>query len=234
MPHSPAVSIVVPVYAPGPYIRPLLDSLDAQEPPEGGFEAVFADDGSPDASADLLEAWARPRPWARVIRLPHSGWPSRPRNVGIAEARGEYVFFVDHDDRLADDALQRMTAFASAHGPDVVVGRMAGLGRHVPSRLFAHTVVDARAPETPLQASMTVHAMFRAAFLSEHGIRFDDTLTRLEDHVFMARRICPPCGSRCSPIPRSICTRRAMTARTRGTAPTAHGSTTRRSRGRST
>lgn len=186
MAHEPAVTVIVPVFSTGPYIRPLLDCLDRQLPPDGGFEALFVDDGSTDATAALLERWAQDRPWSRVIRLPRSGWPSRPRNVGIAQARGEFVFFVDHDDWLADDALARMTAFAREHGSDVVLGSMRGLGRHVPVRLFSRTVGDARPPRTPLQDSMTVHVMFRTAFLRDTGIRFDESLRRLEDHVFMA------------------------------------------------
>lgn len=182
---DPAVTVVVPVYSPGPYIRPLLDSLDAQRPPTGGFEAVFVDDGSTDATADLLESWGKTRSWASVVRIPNSGWPSRPRNTGIDRARGEFVFFVDDDDRLAPDALSRMVALARDAGADVVVGRMAGVGRRVPVRLFAATVADAHPPETPLQDSMTVHALFRASFLRDIGLRFDESLPRLEDHLFV-------------------------------------------------
>ena len=183
---GPAVSVIVPVYSPGPYIRPLLDCLDRQKPPAGGFEVLFVDDGSTDATASLLERWAEDRAWATVIRLPRSGWPSLPRNVGIERARGEFVFFVDHDDWLAHDALARMTAFARESGSDVVLGWMKGLGRNVPVRLFSRTVADARPPGTPLHDSMTVHAMFRTAFLHEAGLRFDESLRRLEDHLFMA------------------------------------------------
>ena len=103
----PAVSVVVAVYNPGPYLRPLLHALDRQQPPTDGFEAVLVDDGSTDGSGELLERWARTRAWAVVVRQPNSGWPSRPRNAGIDRARGEFVLFVDHDDWIADDALAR-------------------------------------------------------------------------------------------------------------------------------
>lgn len=185
-PERPAVCVVVPVYTTGPYIRPLLDSLDAQDAPAGGFEVIFADDGSTDATPDLLEAWSATRPWARVLRLPNSGWPSHPRNVAVERTDAEFVFFVDHDDWLAPDALRRMTAFARESDADVVIGRMVGLGRRVPPRLFAASIADARPPEVPLQESMTVHVMFRSSFLRATGLRFDESLRRLEDHVFMA------------------------------------------------
>lgn len=184
--HRPAVCVVVPVYATGPYIRPLLDALDAQEQPADGFEVIFADDGSPDSTPALLEAWAARRPWARVLRLKNSGWPSHPRNVAVDHTRAEFVFFVDHDDWLAPDALRRMVDFAQECRADVVIGRMVGVGRRVPSRLFRRTAPDARPPHVPLEDSMTVHCMFRTGFLRDTGLRFDESLRRLEDHVYMA------------------------------------------------
>ncbi len=183
----PAVSVVVAVYNPGPYLRPLLHALDRQQPPTDGFEAVLVDDGSTDGSGELLERWARTRAWAVVVRQPNSGWPSRPRNAGIDRARGEFVLFVDHDDWIADDALARLIPFARDAGADVVVGRMGAAGRKVPVALFRATHRDARPPAVPLQDSMTVHAMFRRSFLAEHGIRFDESVRRLEDHLFMAQ-----------------------------------------------
>lgn len=186
-PDEPRVSIVVPVFNPGPWIRPLLDSLDAQTTAAGDREVLLVDDGSTDGTEHLLDAWAAERSWARVIHCPPSGWPSRPRNIGLAQARGAYVYLVDHDDWLAADALERMGGFAVATGADVVVGRMAGVGRWVPRALFRTSVADAHPPATPLQDSMTTHVLFRRSFLDRIDLRFDDTLRRLEDHLFMVR-----------------------------------------------
>ncbi|QAY58683.1 glycosyltransferase family 2 protein [Microbacterium protaetiae] len=180
------VSVVVPIYNPGPFVRPLLDCLDAQESVTDGFEAIFVDDGSTDATPSLLDHWCAAREWARVIHQPNSGWPSKPRNVGIAAARGEFIFFVDQDDRLADDALARMVGFAREHESDVILGRMVSAGRKVPAALFRRTVPDAWPPEVPLASSMTPHAMFRRSFLDAHGLRFDERARRLEDHLFLS------------------------------------------------
>lgn len=185
-PDTPWVSVVVPVFNPGPWIRPLLDSLDAQTVSHDAFEVLLVDDGS-DGTERLLDRWTATRPWARVIHQPPSGWPSRPRNTGLTQARGTYVYLVDHDDWLAPDALERLGGFARETHADVVVGRMAGMGRSVPKVLFRATVADARSPAQPLQDSMTTHALFRRAFLDEHDVRFDEALRRLEDHLFMTR-----------------------------------------------
>lgn len=181
-----AVSVIVPVFNPGPFLRPLLDALDDQAPVDGGFDAIFVDDGSSDGTEQALERWCARRPWARVIHQPNSGWPSSPRNVGIAASDAEFVQFVDQDDRLTPHALSTLVDFARAADSDVVIGRMRGEGRKVPVALFARTVRDARAPEVPLPSSMSAHAMFRRQFLNANGLRFDETARRLEDHLFLS------------------------------------------------
>ncbi len=64
-----------------------------------------------------------------MLHIENSGWPSRPRNLGVDHARGEYVFFADDDDWFADEALERLYACAKANDADIVVGKMAGYGR---------------------------------------------------------------------------------------------------------
>jgi len=184
---APAVSVVIPLYNPGPFLRPLLDCLDAQAAVDGGFETILVDDGCTDGTGTMVDRWCATRDEARVIhREKNSGWSSRPRNLGIDAARGEFVFLIDQDDRIADDALATMVRFARENHSDVILGRMVGHGRKVPVRLFARSVADARPPAAPLQDSMNPHAMFRRAFLDENRLRFDEDTHRLEDHLFLA------------------------------------------------
>lgn len=179
------VSVVVPVHDPGPYIEDLIASLRAQSLPADEFEAVFVDDGSTDATPALLDRLAATTPNVRVIHIPASGWPGRPRNVGIDAARGDFVFLADHDDRLDPRALERLTAFAEQHGSDVVVGRIVGVNRRVPERIFRRTVVDAQQDIDLLMTSLTPQKLFRRSFLVEQGIRFPEGRRRLEDHLFV-------------------------------------------------
>ena len=94
----PKVSVIVPVFNPGERIDPLLDSLLGQSLPAGEYELIFVDDGSTDGTGERLAALAAEHDHVRTIRIPNSGWPGRPRNVGIDAAQGEFVYFVDHDD----------------------------------------------------------------------------------------------------------------------------------------
>ncbi|MFC9954952.1 glycosyltransferase family 2 protein, partial [Streptomyces prasinus] len=179
------VSVIVPVYNPGIYIEDCISSLRRQSLPLEEYEAIFVDDGSTDGTPARLDRLAAEDPRVRVIHQENSGWSGKPRNVGIAAARGEFVMFVDNDDYLGDEALERMYAYGVANGADVVVGKMAGKNRSVPVELFRRSHPRATVENAPLIDSLTPHKMFRRAFLDEIGLRFPEGRRRLEDHVFV-------------------------------------------------
>ncbi|MEV6165019.1 glycosyltransferase family 2 protein [Streptomyces sp. NPDC052052] len=192
---EPRVSVVVPVYNPGPHIDELIASLLRQTMAPGDFEVIFVDDGSTDGTGARLDDLASRHAHIDVVHIPNSGWPSRPRNIGIERARGVYVQFADNDDWFGDEALQRLYAYATAQDADVVVGRMAGIRRGVPRELFRRNHPEATLANAPLIDSLTPHKMFRREFLLEQNLRFPEGDRRLEDHVFVtaayfaARRI---------------------------------------------
>ncbi|GAA4789336.1 glycosyltransferase family 2 protein [Streptomyces ziwulingensis] len=179
------VSVIVPVYNPGTYIEDCIASLQRQSLPPETYEVIFVNDGSTDATPARLDALAAEDGRMRVIHQENSGWSGRPRNVGIEAARGEYVMFVDNDDHLGDEALERMYDYGVAHGADVVVGKMAGKGRPVPVELFRRNHPRATLADTALIDSLTPHKMVRREFLDRIGLRFPEGRRRLEDHVFV-------------------------------------------------
>ena len=179
------VSVVVPVYNPGEYFRPCIDSLTSQSLPANEFEVICVDDGSTDETPALLDELAATHPNIRVIHQPNSGWPGQPRNVGIDAAQGKYVFFCDHDDWLGTEALERLYDFATDCGSDIVLPKMAGLRRRIPRVVFTQTVRQCTLTDSAIMDSLTPHKLFRRDFLNEHNIRFPEGRRRLEDHQFV-------------------------------------------------
>jgi len=106
---QPWLSVIMPVYQGGAYLRAALDSVLAQPTPE--LEVIAVDDGSTDATPTILREYAGRLP-LRIITRPHIGnWVSNT-NVGLREARGRYAGFLHQDDvwhprRLA--VLRRLT-----------------------------------------------------------------------------------------------------------------------------
>jgi poly(ribitol-phosphate) beta-N-acetylglucosaminyltransferase len=179
------VSVVVPVFNPGPNMEDLVRSVLEQSLPADEYEAIFVDDGSTDGTGEKLDALAAEHDVIRVEHIPNSGWPGRPRNVGTDLARGAFVYYVDNDDWLGPEALERLYDRAVADGADVVVGKVVGHGKTVARELFAENRSGVTLEWEPLVRLLSPHKLFRKAFLTEHGIRFPEGRRRLEDHVFV-------------------------------------------------
>ncbi|MFF3751196.1 glycosyltransferase [Streptomyces sp. NPDC002018] len=183
------VTVVVPTYNSGRHIEPLVESMLRQTLPRSRFEVLFVDDGSTDGTPDHLDALVAAHDHFRLTRVPRSGWPGKPRNVGVEQANGAYVQFVDHDDRLAPQALERLSGMGRRNGSDIVIGKVASnfRSRGVPYGLMSRTRERCTVWDAPLIDSLTPHKMFRTAFLREHGITHPEGPWILEDQLFMVR-----------------------------------------------
>lgn len=179
------VTVVVPVHNIGDRLHTCVSSVLEQTMPASEYEAVFVDDGSTDGSGERLDELAARYPRLRVLHLGGTGGPGGPRNVGIDAARGEYIYFLDHDDWLGSAALERMYALAERNDSDIVIGKLVGHGRHVPVPLFRRTKDNADIVEDHLLSLLTPHKLFRRQLLLDSGIRFPEGRTWLEDHRFV-------------------------------------------------
>lgn len=177
--------MIVPVYNPGSSIDDCIRSLLGQSLSPDDYELIFVDDGSTDGTSERLDRVAGEHPHVRVEHIPNSGWPGRPRNVGLDLAAGEYVYFVDNDDWLGDEALERLYATAVADGADVVIGKVVGHGKSVPRVLFRRNRSGVTLEWGPLLGLLAPQKLFRRQLLDDHRIRFPEGRRRLEDHVFV-------------------------------------------------
>lgn len=118
---GPLVSVVMPAYNARAYIEATLRSVQAQTYPR--FEVLVVDDMSSDGTLEIVEAVAAQDARVRLIRLDRNfGGPAGPRNVGVRQAQGEWIAFLDADDiwhpdklRLQLDVLRRTgAAFCSS------------------------------------------------------------------------------------------------------------------------
>ena len=119
-----SLSIVLPVYGVADYLPRCLDSILAAELP--GLEVIAVDDCSPDRSGEILDAYAARDARVKVRHLPANRGLGGAREEGLKDATGEYVWFVDSDDWLADGAVDevaaRLTELRLAEmGPDVLI-----------------------------------------------------------------------------------------------------------------
>jgi glycosyltransferase involved in cell wall biosynthesis len=111
----PLVSVVVPTYNYGRLIGETLDSLRAQTCAD--WECLVVDDGSTDDTAQVVARFAAEDPRFRYLRQPNQR-QAVAKNTGLAAARGRYVQFLDADDFIEDEKLERQAAYLEAH-PEV-------------------------------------------------------------------------------------------------------------------
>jgi glycosyltransferase involved in cell wall biosynthesis len=97
----PTVSVIIPVYNVENYIRETIESVLDQNYQD--FEILVVDDGSPDRSIEIVQQFADPR--IKILRQANGGLASA-RNCGIRQASGEYIAFLDADDRWMPEMLQ--------------------------------------------------------------------------------------------------------------------------------
>lgn len=131
---SPALSIIVPVYKVERYLPACLESISSQTFRD--FECILVDDGSPDGCPALCDEWAARDGRFRVIHKKNEGVVIA-RNTGLEESRGEWVAFVDSDDRVAPGMYGEMLDAARREGADLVVcGYRDDFGEAKPGKAY--------------------------------------------------------------------------------------------------
>lgn len=182
---QPDVTVVIGAYEAMPYLVECLASVEAQTIDPGRIEVIAVDDGSTDGTGECLEEFAaRVAMPVTVIRQDNSGGPSGPRNVGLGKASGRYVFFLDADDRLGPEALERMVAMADRNGTDVVLGKVEGVNRKPPQSMWGKTLERTDVFSSNIKFTLSAQKLFRREFLERHGMSFDESLWTGEDALF--------------------------------------------------
>lgn len=113
--NNPLVSVIVPVYNSEKYIHNCINQILKQT--YSNIELILVDDGSTDSSGEICESFTDDR--IRYFKKPNGG-ASSARNYGLERAIGDYVYFIDSDDHISEDAIEIMLSAAEDNEADCI------------------------------------------------------------------------------------------------------------------
>lgn len=113
------ISIIVPVYNSSRYLEKCFDSIRDQTYTD--FEVIVINDGSTDCSGEICDKYAELDNRFKIIHKENGG-VSKARNIGIDNANGEYITFIDSDDWIDVDYLQEFIETADPNCDLIVLG----------------------------------------------------------------------------------------------------------------
>lgn len=168
MKKTPYFSVIVPMYNVQRYIKLCIDSILNQTFKD--FEIIIVDDASPDDSYKICHERYGKNEKVRIIRHEKNQGLGSSRNTGIKNARGKYIYFVDSDDLIMKDTLEKIYAVAEKTNADVI--RTAG------------HFVTYQDDEKPIEVSKmkTVWDTYNT-----EGLLKDDKYYRLMEHYYTPR-----------------------------------------------
>lgn len=186
------ITVVIPMYNSLPYIEKTIASILEQDYDRRYIDILVIDDGSTDGSSAYVDDVASRYPgFLRVIHIANTGSPSHPRNLGIENAKGEYLFFCDADDYFGPQALRKMMAHAERWKPDVMlVKHVSENGRPVAKAPFRNgNIPKADVYTSAVFESLSPCKLFRTDFLRTTGQKFDTRYRLREDDLFVTEAL---------------------------------------------
>lgn len=183
------ISVIVPVYNVENVLHYCVESILNQSYTD--FELILIDDGSTDKSGFICDQYAEKDKRVHVIHKKNGG-VSSARNVGLDNAKGEYICFVDSDDRLKLEFLMVMIDTLKSENAEIVVCgyQVVSKDKVVENRSFHDNGIDIVSRENIY--SLVGHTLYSASWcklfrhdiINNQHIRFLEDLTLGEDMVF--------------------------------------------------
>lgn len=189
--NQPLVTIIIPIYNAEKYIARCVSSCLEQE--YTNIELLLINDGSKDASGRICDEFAKGDSRVHVIHKENSG-VSDTRNLGIREAKGEYLQFMDADDWITSDATKLLVKNAVEHDCDMVIAdfyRVSGEKKSVKGAIDEEGLITRNQfaeymMENPSDFYYGVlwNKLYRTSIIKEQQIFMDQTLSWCEDFLF--------------------------------------------------
>lgn len=190
MEYYDLISVVIPVFNAGSFLQPLMDSILHQTYPN--WEVIFVDDGSQDNSVQIVQNQIASDSRFRLLKRSGSEIKGAPscRNIGMREAKGEYVIFFDADDIIADFCFEQRLRGIKESGKDFCVFPLMSFERELfdmnsPIVLGFPTTVDTFYCMIARKLPFCVNTnIYRRSALLDRNIMWDVKVKSLQDSDF--------------------------------------------------
>ncbi|NDW19004.1 glycosyltransferase [Dysgonomonas sp. 216] len=188
------ISVIIPVYNTEKYLSRCLDSVIKQTYTK--LEIILINDGSTDSSGDICDNYAQQDSRIKVVHKKNAG-VSAARNSGLMYANGDYISFIDSDDRIEHNMYEILTSHLKDCQADIVRFN-AYRGKHIMNRIpfdglyenqklkteILHTMIGAdKFGGTFIQGVLWMH-LFKRVVIEDNNIRFSPDLRQNEDRLF--------------------------------------------------
>ena len=195
---SGLVSIIVPVFNSEKYLCRCIESIINQS--YKNSEIILINDGSSDNSGGICDEYARRDNRIRVIHTKNNDGPAAARNAGIGISKGEFIFFVDADDFIENDALSLIIENDNQYKADIIIGTFKKIKKGVVEKrndivfssnklLTKRDIIDysrryLAKPNKYLLFAFVWGRLFKSSIIKDNNILFNTDLYTSEDHVF--------------------------------------------------
>ncbi len=189
-------SIIIPVYNVEKYIRRCLESIYSQSVVESIFEVIVVNDGTPDNSMDIVNEFSH-RHSNIVVFNKENGGVSSARNVGITNAQGDFLIFVDPDDYLCGGSLTKIQELLESGFADIFILRSYQSNNHHEENYkwkgcfeIDQVYVGGQLLEKAYIRGSACGCAINRAFLLENKLVFPEGIANFEDTIFMQLGMC--------------------------------------------
>ena len=175
-------SIIIPVFNCEKYLCDCLDSCVKQDLPNNEYEILCINDGSTDTSINILNDYANKYSQIKVFSQENRG-VSAARNIGLDNAKGEYIMFVDGDDLIRANCLRDLKKTLEEK-PCARLKMGAYMGDSAGADIFKENPEDSKLSKLTLFEVLWM-SLLRRSIIEEYRLRFVEGITHHEDELFL-------------------------------------------------
>lgn len=195
---TPKISVIVPVYNTEKYLRRCIDSILTQTFTD--FELLLIDDGSKDASGAICDEYAKQDSRVKVFHKENGG-VSSARNLGINNAIGEWITFIDSDDTVPNDALYLLQSNTLEGDVEFVIGGYSIVNetgavtysndKHIIITMSKERIVgEMFCPQYYRYWGYVCSKLYKTSLIRLNQISFNENIFFNEDRLFCVEYLC--------------------------------------------